>query len=187
MNRAVALGLAVVAFMVAGCTEDDTPSPSIPAARPQVATLDWIEMTAAEGPALVFGVNRLEVRSKGWEATISIANKTPTRFEIPPETDSSDRAFGLMLFTDGERSTLDEQTREGTTPPVRVAWETTPATPEILEPGATWKGTISAPGRLQRGAFVRVSFGPFTPLGKPPNDIPNGQFTWITDHAYRLR
>lgn len=185
----LATGLAVVAaaFGVAGCSGESPPSPSIPAAPPQVATLDWVEAEPAKGPALVFGVRELRVTDRGWQADISIENRTAARFEIPPAVESSDRAFGLMLFIDGELSTLEEQSRRGTTPPVRVAQQTTPATPEILAPGATWRGTISAPGRLQSGAYVRVSFGPLEAVDDPPDGIPGNQFSWITDHAYRLR
>lgn len=187
MRRLAAIGAVAAAFALVGCSEEKEPSPSIPAARPQAARLDWVERMPEDGPPLVFGVSALRVTADGWETDVSLENKTGTRFEIPPDVESSDRAFGLMLFADGEQSTLDEKARNGTMPPVRVAWTTTPATPEILEPGASWRGTISAPGRLQSGAFVRVSFGPFQSVDEPPKGFPPDQFTWITDHAYRLR
>ncbi len=52
-------------------------------------------------------------------------------------------------------------------------------------PGQTWKGTIAAPGALAGGLWVRLSFGPFTSVGDPPEGA-QPQVVWFTDHAHRL-
>ena len=61
-----------------------------------------------------------------------------------------------------------------------------PELPARLGPGESWRGTISAPGSLASGRWVRVAFGPLVAAGDPPDDMPS-QFVWITDHAYHLR
>ena len=55
----------------------------------------------------------------------------------------------------------------------------------VLEPGVTWRGTISAPGALAGGLWVRIVFGPFSSVGEPPEGAPS-PVSWITDHAYHL-
>ena len=58
--------------------------------------------------------------------------------------------------------------------------------PAILEPGASWEGTMSAEGALVAGSWVRVVFGTLVAAGNPPEELPE-RIVWITDHAYRLR
>ena len=58
--------------------------------------------------------------------------------------------------------------------------------PRILEPGASWDGTISAPGPLLAGSYVRVVFGTLVAVSKPPEDM-GDRVVWITDHSYRLK
>jgi hypothetical protein len=60
-----------------------------------------------------------------------------------------------------------------------------PALPLVLRPGKTWRGTISAPGALAGGLWVRLSFGPFVSAADPPEGAAS-QVVWFTDHAYRL-
>jgi len=177
----------VLGVAAAGCTSDSTPSPPVEAAGPQTAALDWSEHVVDSDATLIFGVRELRVVDGGWEADVSIENRTAAKYEIPAASESSDRAFGLMLFEDGSIETLDDLTRRETPPPVRGAQTVEPATPLILMPGARWAGTMAARGALPVGAWVRVSFGPLTPVDDPPAGVPKGTFTWITDHAYQLR
>jgi hypothetical protein len=187
MRRLAMLGLVLLTFGLAGCTGDQAPSPPVAAAGPQTAALGWSERADDSDKTLIFGVDELRVTDGGWAADVSIANHTDTRFEIPAASDSSERAFGLMLFGDGTTETLDDLVQRGTPPALRGAHVTQPPTPGVLTPGATWRGTISAPGALAVGAWVRVSFGPLTAVDDPPDGIPKDTFTWITDHAYELR
>ena len=55
----------------------------------------------------------------------------------------------------------------------------------MLAPNQTWRTTMSAPGSLADGAYVRVSFGPFQAKGDPPEDM-DPIVVWITDRSYRL-
>jgi hypothetical protein len=71
-------------------------------------------------------------------------------------------------------------------PGLRPARTFDPQLAPRLAPGASWRGTISAPGNLAAGRYVRVVFGPLVAVGKPPEGVP-ARFVWITDHAYRLR
>lgn len=60
-----------------------------------------------------------------------------------------------------------------------------PAPPDVLAPDQTWRATISSPGSLADGAFVRVSFGPLRAKGEPPAGM-EPTVLWITDRSYRL-
>ena len=171
MKRLVYLGLLALCFAVAGCTDDQAPSPAVTAAAPRTVALDWSEPLTDADATVVFGVSTLRVTKTGWEADLSMANHSQTRFEIPVASDSSDREFGLMVLGNGSLEELDDLMKRGKTPPVRGARETRPATPAVLMPGATWRGTISAPGALPVGGWVRVSFGPLTPIDKPPAGV----------------
>ena len=57
---------------------------------------------------------------------------------------------------------------------------------QILAPGASWEGTISARGALVAGSWVRVVFGPLVSVGEPPAKLEDN-VVWISDVAYRLR
>ncbi len=96
-----------------------------------------------------------------------------------------DGAFGLQLFETGDKQELDQRNRRGTLPAVRAATRYEPELPRTLEPKASWEGTISAPGALLARAWVRVVFGTFVAVGKPPDDI-EPTVVWITDNAYQL-
>lgn len=187
MSRLVTLGVLATALTLTGCTPESAPRSPAERAEPQTAQLRWREQASESGATLVFRVERLQVTDRGWEAEVSIENTTSTSFAIPRQAESADRAFGVMLFADGSLETLEEQSRDGTVPPVRQAQTTSPPTPAVLEPGTSWRGTLAAPGPLPAGAWLRVSLGPFTPVENPPDDMPPGTFSWITDHAYRLR
>ena len=50
--------------------------------------------------------------------------------------------------------------------------ELQPGAPGRARAGATWRGTISAPGALAGGLWVRISFGPFSSVGDPPKGVP---------------
>ena len=61
-----------------------------------------------------------------------------------------------------------------------------PDPPPALQPGASWEGSISAPGALAAGRWVRVVFGPLVAEGKVPSDLPT-PLLWISDNAHLLR
>ena len=175
----------VLALLAAGCGA--TPGAFVPAVKapPQRAALDWVEPYPAQKPALVFGVESFAVTGGGWRADVSVRNRSDVGWELGARG-SIERAFGVLLFPNDDLDELDRRNRQGTLPPVRPATAYAPPLPEVLEPGATWTGTISAPGPLAAGLWVRLSFGPFTSVGEPP---PGTQPTvvWFTDHALRLR
>jgi len=97
-----------------------------------------------------------------------------------------DRAFGLMLFSTGESDELEQLNESGELPEPRPATGFAPSLPPLLEPGASWEGTMSASGALVARSWARVVFGTFVAAGKPPDELPE-RIVWITDHAYRLR
>ena len=67
----------------------------------------------------------------------------------------------------------------------RLATRFEPLPPDVLSPKQTWRATISAPGSLVDGAYVRVSFGPRRAKGDPPEGM-EPTVVWITDRSYRL-
>ncbi len=90
-----------------------------------------------------------------------------------------------MLFPNDDLDELEHRNRSGDLPAIRHATSYRPALPSVLRPGTTWRGTISAPGALAGGLWVRLSFGPFVSVGDPP-DGAAPQVVWFTDHAYHL-
>jgi hypothetical protein len=172
------------ALLVAGCGGAE-PEPLAPAraAEPQQTTLGWRESYPASGERLVFVVDKLTVRREGWSVDIAVTNST----RIPFEAGGSrvKLAYGLMLFATGDLAELEDATRDGGLPPVRQAEMIEPEPPEVLAPNETWRATLSAPGSLSDGSYVRVSFGPFEAQGEPPEGMER-IVVWITDRAHRL-
>ena len=155
------------------------------AAGPQTAALDWAEAYGKKGEEVIFTVDALEVTEAGWKARVGIDNRTEVGWELAPGA-TAEGSFGLQLFETGDKAELDDRNQAGTLPAVRAATRYDPELPRILEPGASWQGTISARGPLVAGSWARVAFGTLIAVGKPPEGM-NEIVVWITDHSYRLR
>jgi hypothetical protein len=182
----IAAGAAVVGFTIASAAErirgsESEPVPSRPAPA-QVAKLDWHEKIGSAGERLEFGWDRFQVVRGGWRAHISVTNDSQVAFEL----DKPNRSFGLMLFSSGKHQDLTERNSAGTLPAVRFGISYKPPLPDTLEPKETWEGTMSGPGALAAGSWVRIVFGYFDAVGAAP-DIFKGSLLWITDHAYPLK
>ena len=180
--------LVVVALScITGCSAEQqaetTPAVPVRPAEPQTAELGWREVYPPTGPQLRFYVERLEVRADGWSAEVAVENATGIPFELGKRP--LDLRFGLMLFAGGSIEELEEASRNGTLPSLRPAVSIRPPPPGTIPPGTTWRATLSAPGSLLDGSFVRVSFGTLAALGEPPADM-EPRVVWITDKAYRL-
>ena len=91
-----------------------------------------------------------------------------------------------MLFPNGDQKEFEHRVSSFDVPALRAATRYQPALPVVLEQGVTWRGTMSAPGALPGGLWVRFSFGPFSSVGEPPKGLPATAVTWFTDHAYHL-
>jgi hypothetical protein len=179
----VALGAVLLA---AGCGSDGTTPVIPPPAPPQAAELAWVERSPETGPALVFRVRRFAVTETGWTSDVEIENGTDIAWSLGENPVAVEQSFGIMLFATGEMGELEQRNQNAELPGLRAARRFVPELPARLRPGESWRGTISAPGSLASGRWVRVVFGPLVAVGDPPADMPN-QFVWITDHAYRLR
>jgi hypothetical protein len=180
--------LLLAGVVATGCGgEESAPAPSPPAqaASPQTASLEWSERFTQAGNSFTFRVSSFEILDSGWEARISMTNGTSTRFELATAGSTVDRYFGVMLFRTGELSELEERGTQAELPGIRRAERFRPALPLVLEPGATWSGTIGASGALPAGLWVRIVFGVLVPVGDPPQGFPS-RLLWITDHAHRL-
>jgi len=186
----VALGAALAGFAFSSAAErlrdEKTDSAASVAASPQSAELGWRETFGSASEQLVFSVDRLEVLADGWRVRLSVENDTSVAYEVGDPQATLDRAFGLMLFSTGDAAELEERKSSGTLPETRRAAQYEPSLPTILEPRASWEGTISARGALVAGSWVRVVFGTLVAVGKPPDEL-DEQIVRITDQAYRLR
>lgn len=182
----IAAGAAVVGFAIASGAERIRDSKGEPAvsepASPQSKKLDWHESFGVKGERLVFGVSRFQVIHDGWRARISVTNDSEVAFDL----DKPHRSFGLMLFSSGKHQDLEQRNSGGSLPAVRAALEYDPPLPDALEPQRTWTGTMSAPGALAAGSWVRIVFGPFDAVGRAPDRFKNA-IVWITDNAYPLK
>lgn len=185
----VALGAGLAGFVFSSLAdrepaETEPPVPSV-AAGPQTAELGWRETYGPPGERFVFLVDSLEVTEGGWRARVGIENRTSIPYSVGDPRATLDRAFGLMLFPSGELEELERRNTGKSLPAVRAARVYRPPLPEILEPDATWTGTISASGSLVAGSWARVVFGALIAVGKPPEELQE-RIVWITDSAYQL-
>ncbi len=195
MNRKTILVLVALGAAAAGFTfstaakrvQDEEPAAEASvAARAQTASLNWRETHGAPGEQLVFSVRSLHVTSDGWRVRLAVENRSSVAYELGDPRTTLNRSFGVMLFSTGELDELDELNSSGKLPAVRPAVTYEPSLPAILEPDASWQGSISAPGALAAGSWVRVVFGTLVSVGNPPEEL-GENVVWITDRAYRLR
>ena len=179
------LVIALVTFATAGCASQAVTVPSAIKAPPQTARLDWNEPYPATNPALVFGVSRFTVTREGWKADVSVENTSDIAWLVGEPRLPAYRQFGVLLFPNDDLEDFERRSRDGDVPGLRAATSYTPALPESIAAGETWRGTIAAPGALAGGLWVRIAFGPFAADGKPP-DGAQTPVVWFTDHAYHL-
>ena len=76
-----------------------------------------------------------------------------------------------MLFANDDLDEFKTAADNGRLPAPRLATRFDPLPPDVLAPKQTWRATISAPGSLADGAYVRVSFGPLRAKGDPPEGM----------------
>jgi hypothetical protein len=196
MRRGTALSLVLLGAVFAALLfssvairsqdRETPPAATTGAAGPQTAALSWHETYGEAGQRLVFEVDRLQVLRDGWRAWVKLTNETPVAYRIGDPGSTVDHAFGLMLFATGDISELKRRNREGSLPSTRSATQYEPRLPRLLDPGATWQGTISAHGALAAGSWVRVVFGTLFAMGATDDSL-DRVVVWITDHAYRLQ
>jgi hypothetical protein len=186
----VALGAALAGFAFSTAArqlqDEESAAEASVAAGPQTAALGWRETHGPPGEQLVFSVKSLEVVPGGWRVKLALENRSSVAFALGDPQATLNRSFGLMLFSTGKIEELTEQNASNTLPAVRPAATYTPVLPAILEPGASWNGTISAPGALAAGSWARVVFGALVSVGNPPEEL-GERVVWITDRAYHLR
>ena len=138
-----------------------------PPAHAQVAHVHWREAgdpyNLLGGP-VVYRVRTLRFGPHGWSVSGSVLNRTkqPLRIVYAHEP-AGHNAFGI---------------RVGEAPGLAVRFR--PPVPTLLRPGEGWTGTFSGPDGLAAGTLVRVQFGQFGTLHAD-------RYTWVTDHAYRVR
>ena len=148
--------------LAAGCGSSSTPP-----AEAQVTHVNWREAGNPHnllGGPIVFGVRSIRIVPTGWSVSASVVNRTkePLRIVYAHEP-AGHNAFGIRV------GDVMVQARDSH-PPV----------PILLRPGQQWRGTLSGPEGLATGTLVRVQFGQFGTLH-------GDRFTWVTDHAYRVR
>jgi hypothetical protein len=186
----VALGAVMAGFAVSSTAERLRDEPVVPEASAragrQSKELGWRETYGPKGKRLEFRVDRIEVLRGSWQVRLGVSNDSSVAYAVGNPRATLDRSFGLMLFSSGDSRDLEERNESATLPAVRPASRYEPSLPPVLEPHSSWEGTISAPGALVAGSWVRVVFGTLVAVGRTPDELPE-RFVWITDHAYRLR
>ncbi len=184
---ALLIAVSVLGVAAAGCGGAKITLPPVAAAPPQQVRVDWLEPTDTKStsPRLIFEVKRIEVGDDGWKADVAIRNETEVPWALGGPTATSSVPFGVMLFATGDHEELEQRVNQRELPGVRDAHTAQPPPPEVLEPGATWEGTVAAPGALAAGRWLRIVFGPLFAQGSAPDGMPN-ELTWISDNAYRL-
>jgi hypothetical protein len=177
-----------VTFVATGCGTRGPSTDVLPSVKapPQTAQLGWIENYPADQPALVFGVESFTVTEDGWRAEISVQNRSDVSWEVNNPRSAADLRFGVMLFPNNDLNELERRNQQQDLPAIRPGTEFSPPLPSVLRPGTTWRGTMSAPGALAGGLWLRVSFGPFVSDGDPPPGA-ESPVVWFTDHAYHLQ
>jgi hypothetical protein len=181
LGAPLALASVALALAASGCGAEPEArrlEPSQPA-QPGEWRVGWNETYGEGNAALRFRVEAFRVTRQGWAADVVVANETPTAWRVDP------LGFGVLLFADDDLAQLERDSRDGALPPPRRARTFAPSPPEELAAGGRWRATISAPGKLPAGAWVRVLFGTFTAVGKPPRGL-HPVVSWITDAAHRL-
>ena len=174
----------VAVLLLAGCgTAELQPVEIARPAEPQRAELDWRESYPSSGQGLLFTVDSLQITRKGWSADIAVTNATTIPFTLGGG--SGPLVFGLMLFANDNLDQFKAAADNGRLPVPRLGTQFDPAPPDVLAPNQTWRTTMSAPGSLADGSYVRVSFGPFQAKGDPPKDM-HSIVVWITDRSYQL-
>jgi hypothetical protein len=179
----IALGAAIAGFAFssnARRADDESPvrMRSV-AAGEQTAVLGWRETTGEPGEQLVFSVDTLRVLEDGWRVDLALENRTGTSYRV---LSTQLQPFGLMVLATGSFEEFEQLARDGALPAVRPAVRYEPQLPDVLEPGDSWRGTISAPGALVATSYVRVVFGGLVSVVTPRESM-----AWITDHAHQLR
>jgi hypothetical protein len=179
--------IAVAVGLVTGCGGDESTA-SLPteAAPPQGTELTWREQFPETGPGFSFRIRRFAVTAGGWEADVEVENRTDIPWRLPGAENAVPTSFGVMLFRTDDVEEVEQRSGNGDLPGLREAGTYTPSLPTRLAPRAAWRGTIAARGSLAAGLYVRLVLGPFVADGDPPEGM-EAAFSWITDHAYRLR
>ena len=117
---------------------------------------------------------------------MTIRNETAVPWRMGDARAASDVPFGVMLFATGDLDEVTKRDSERDLPGIRDARTVRPALPALLQPGDSWEGSVSAPGALAAGRWLRVVFGPLVAVGDPPQGLPQ-PLAWISDNAYLLQ
>jgi hypothetical protein len=189
MRRALLVAV-VLPLALSGCGADAASQPTgvpLPGrARPQVVDLGWVERYPEQGEkSLVFRFHNLRINESGWSVYLAITNGTGVPWAIGQNGTEIGRTFGVMVFRTGDQRELDQRNQAGELPAARRATTFVPDLVPLLEPDASWIGTMSARGSLPAGTWLRVVVGAFIATPEPPEGLAP-QVTWITDHAHPL-
>lgn len=139
-----------------------------------VYELNWVERTPRN--LALFRVKRLEVGPDGWTATVSFSNTSRQALKLPTGGLRSPKNWGLGVFTTVLSPRIENPGN------YLIHAHVTPPLPHVLEPGATWSGTFSSPRPPRSLRYLRVVFGTFFWVGKPPSGLAPF-FVWVTSHG----
>jgi len=176
-QRVYPAALAAVALVLGGCGEVPEGPTLAPPATPQTIKLGWVERP--RNARFTFRVERLVVAEHGWQATVSVTNRSQIAYRL------DQRSVGLVLLETQAPAELRRLTDNLSHPPPALKpTRASPAPPPALGPGASWSGTVAGPEELRDGSVVRVLFGPFSSIERFRSEAQG--VLWVTDHAVRL-
>ena len=179
---AAALGLAGCGTTGDGHHGSDDASPH----RRRPRSSNWLEPFPATAPALVFGVASFAVTPRRLVGGHLGREQVRRRLEDRRSERPGGADFGVLLFPNNDQDEFEHGQHASTCPRLRAATSYKPALPVVLEQGATWRGTMSAPGALAGGLWVRFVLRPVLERRRAPEGLPASAVTWFTDHAYHL-
>jgi hypothetical protein len=163
--------VALVVLVLSGCGSVTRVHP----AAPQTIALGWRESDGG----LTYSVRSIAVTEDGWRVEASVTNRRRDALDVLYPHLAGHTRFGLIVSTHRELPSTD-RFADLETP--FFEQEEHPPVPTTLQPGESWRGVFSGPGRPPRGTYIRVTFGRFVPPGRPAEG-----FHLVTRHVVRLQ
>ncbi len=154
-------------------------------AEPQLLLPGVAELDGADGVGFQLEVRVLRLERSSWSVEASVVNRTGIAWRIGRPHVPGGTKFGLIVVATAEESEWRAMVARGQVTPALIASRFVPEVPELLRPGASWRGVFSGPGRLPAGSYVRFAFGRFTATAEPPRGLP-WRLIAVTERSLRI-
>jgi hypothetical protein len=153
-------------------------------AQAKTLKLNWREKTTGDSyPRMTFTVKALTIVGNKWSYVASVTNNSKNRVTIGPgsPTEPGQYRFGLII-PNKPKNDCNPVYAICPAPraPLAGSQSTKPRLPHVLNPGQTWRGTVSGTKAIPRGVLIRIAFGYFTDATAPQG------FAWVTQNTFKL-